>query len=109
MSIVATSACVGGRYVGRDAQTVPQAPTPPQPMQPRKHPADAWGLSPRERQVLESYMVHGVSHIVAKKLFISEKTVEAHLGNARNKAGIERTILLVLAYDRALRAGGFEL
>lgn len=103
MTLHSTSACVGGRHVSA------QALTPVKPQQEgtaalTQHPAVAWGLSDREREVLEAYMVDGLAKTVASKLGVTLKTVEVHLLHARQKAGFTRSIPLVLAYERMRRA-----
>lgn len=105
---VSTSACVGGRHAFPQMhkpaviEVIPEEPKKPQ------HPADEWGLSPREREVLESYMAEGMAKIVAQKLGVSFKTVEVHMCAVRRKARIDRIVPLVLAYERAKRKGNFE-
>jgi DNA-binding CsgD family transcriptional regulator len=68
------------------------------------HPARAWELSPREQQAVELYMVHGNSRLVAPLMGITPKTVEIHLGNAKEKSGFAYLVPMALAYDRALRS-----
>lgn len=103
MTLHSTSACVGGRHVSTQAISA-EKPRPVEPPAPAQHPAVAWGLSDREREVLEAYMEEGIAKTAARKLNIATKTVEIHLGNIREKAGIGRSIALVLAYERMRRA-----
>lgn len=103
MTLHSTSACVGGRHVAAQAIT-PVKSQPEQAAASALHPAVAWGLSSREQEVIEGYMEDGIAKLVARKLGISTKTVEIHLGNIRVKAGIGRSIALVLAYERMRRA-----
>lgn len=100
MTMHSTSACVGGRHApAQAAGAVASGPAYRAP-----HPAVAGELTPREREVIEAYMVDGLAKTVGDKLGITPKTVEVHLGNIREKAGFARSIPLVLAYDRMRRA-----
>jgi FixJ family two-component response regulator len=104
-TLTATSACVGGRYVERNAAH-PSRPAPA-PAAAADVAARGTGfelLSARERQVLELYMQHGMAKLVACDLRIRLKTVEAHLRAVRRKAGIKRMVPLALTYDRLHRA-----
>jgi serine/threonine-protein kinase len=64
-------------------------------------------LSPREREVL-SLVAEGLSnHTIAERLFVNERTVEAHVSQVFAKLGLEsglgthRRVLAVLAFLRA--------
>ncbi len=64
-------------------------------------------LSPREREIL-GLMAEGRTNAgIAKRLWLTEKTVEAHVGSIMSKLGLTqsaddyRRVLAVLAYLRA--------
>lgn len=61
----------------------------------------ASGLTDRERQVLDM-AVHGLTaKQIGARLFISRRTVETHLGRARDKLGVRtKGELIALTYDR---------
>jgi DNA-binding NarL/FixJ family response regulator len=67
-------------------------------------------LTPREREVLE-LMAQGLTNVgIAKRLFLSERTVEAHVRHVLLKLGVpegedaHRRVLAVLAHVAARRA-----
>lgn len=104
MTLHSTSACVGGRHVAAHSDKATTNRQAAHAKSQAMHPADAWELSPREREVIEAYMVDSLAKTVATKLGITPKTVEVHLGNIREKAGFARSIPMVLAYERMRRA-----
>lgn len=59
-------------------------------------------LSPREREVLKELVLGDSKKNIAKKLFISERTLYNHIGNIYDKLGVNNSIE---AYDKALRLG----
>jgi serine/threonine-protein kinase len=65
------------------------------------------GLSPREREVL-ALVAEGYSNrAVAERLFVTDRTVEAHMAQVFSKLGIEesseshRRVLAVLTFLRS--------
>jgi DNA-binding CsgD family transcriptional regulator len=54
----------------------------------RKAPADAYGLSPREREVLDILAEGRTDRDIAARLFISERTVHVHVRRILAKLGV---------------------
>lgn len=101
MTLHATSACVGGRHAPAqaDGSAVQKLSIAAKP----QHPAVAWGLSARERQAVELYIVHGLGKLVAVEMGVTPKTVEIYLCHAKAKSGFSRLVPMAIAYDRAAR------
>jgi DNA-binding NarL/FixJ family response regulator len=66
-------------------------------------PADAYSLTPKERQVLE-LVARGLSNAdIGRELWLSEQTVKFHLTNIYKKLGVaNRTEAARFAYRHAL-------
>ncbi len=58
---------------------------PPPARQPR---SDAFGLTPRESEVLSLLTTGATNRVIARKLFISERTVSVHVSNLLGKLGV---------------------
>jgi DNA-binding CsgD family transcriptional regulator len=54
----------------------------------RKRPADAYGLSPREQEVLDILAEGRTDRDIAARLFISERTVHVHVRRILAKLGV---------------------
>jgi DNA-binding CsgD family transcriptional regulator len=54
----------------------------------RKHPSDAYGLSPREQEVLNILAEGRTDRDIATRLFISERTVHVHVRRILAKLGV---------------------
>ncbi|MGD8485492.1 MAG: LuxR C-terminal-related transcriptional regulator [Chloroflexota bacterium] len=54
----------------------------------RQHPADTYGLSPREREVLDILAEGRTDRDIAARLFISERTVHVHVRRILAKLGV---------------------
>ena len=54
----------------------------------RKRPADAYGLSPREHEVLDILAEGRTDRDIAARLFISERTVHVHVRRILAKLGV---------------------
>ena len=54
----------------------------------RKGPADTYGLSPREREVLNILAEGRTDRDIAARLFISERTVHVHVRRILSKLGV---------------------
>ncbi len=54
----------------------------------RKRPADAYGLSPREQEVLDILAEGRTDRDIASRLFISERTVHVHVRRILSKLGV---------------------
>jgi DNA-binding NarL/FixJ family response regulator len=70
--------------------------------------AEAFGLTPREREVLERLVVGETYSQIAARLFISEKTVSSHVSNILRKTGTTSRIELTTmteAMAASARAG----
>lgn len=70
----------------------PSAPVPP---------ADLSALSAREAQVAQAVAAGKSNKEVAKALFISERTVKAHLGSVFEKLGVRDRLQLALRLSRS--------
>lgn len=54
-------------------------------------------LSSREREILGIVATEGLSHEeIAKRLFLSVKTVRRHIENIKNKLGVNSTVVAVI-------------
>ncbi|MEV0170469.1 response regulator transcription factor [Streptomyces sp. NPDC050803] len=91
----------------RDEETVVDPTIVSTLMRRRRRSDPLHGLSPREREVL-ALVAEGLSNkAVAARLFIAERTVEAHVTSVLQKLGLtdtadaHRRVLVVLAYLRA--------
>lgn len=58
----------------------------------------------RESQVLDALCDLGQTELVAKRLGITTRTVEAHIQRMMNENGFPNRLTLVLAWDRERRA-----
>ena len=54
----------------------------------RKRPTDTYGLSPREREVLNILAEGRTDRDIASRLFISERTVHVHVRRILSKLGV---------------------
>lgn len=63
----------------------------------------AWGLTPREAEVVAALVVHGTAPEVAQHLCIGVTTVRCHIQRARHKADAANATLLAVRFDRAMR------
>lgn len=87
----------GGRYVEpRLLDAIAFAPPAP------AHPA----LSPRERQVLQRLADGQSNSVIARALFLSEKTISSHKANLMLKLGLQNMADLVRYADQHLRVAG---
>lgn len=66
--------------------------------------SDITAISPRESEVLDSVVKHGVYKLVASDLGISRKTVEVHMSRIMRKTAIRNGLLLAVWWDRQKRA-----
>ena len=101
----------GGRWVTLEAEltepgphvpaeiTIVLRPTPPQEMAQLK--AAAYGLTTRERQVVDEVTRGGSTAEIARVLYLSEYTVQEHLQNVFEKVGVSsrRVLLRRLLFD----------
>ena len=87
----------------------PDAPPPPRPPPPR--PADPFGLTPRERQVLELVAGGATNREVGEQLYMSEKTASVHVSRILAKldvrsrteaAGVAHRFGLVASRERSV-------
>lgn len=62
--------------------------------------ADALGLSKRELEVAEIILAGRTTAYAAKKLFVAESTVRAHVHNIYRKAGVHTRMELMDEFDR---------
>jgi DNA-binding CsgD family transcriptional regulator len=58
-------------------------------------------LTQREREMARLVVDRRTNPEIAAELFLSQKTVETHLGNMSNKLGIADRVSLVRAVERA--------
>jgi DNA-binding NarL/FixJ family response regulator len=67
-----------------------------------------WGFTKREIQVLEAVIETGSMLDTAKRLCISDRTVEAHFVNMRAKAELASTYQLIAAFviEKVMAAAG---
>ncbi len=72
---------------------------------PRRGSAPADGLSPRERQVAMATAEGLTNREVAARLFLSEKTVERHLGSVYSKLGLRSRTELTRLIARGAPSG----
>jgi DNA-binding CsgD family transcriptional regulator len=73
----------------------------------RKRPADTYGLSPREREVLNILAEGRTDRDIAARLFISERTVHVHVRRILSKLGVSsRTEAAGVAIRQGLVAEG---
>jgi DNA-binding CsgD family transcriptional regulator len=99
-------AAIAIAYVRRDRSIPTRAPfaavLPPR-SEPTVSPGSLGGagLTDRERQVLDM-TIHGLTaKQIGERLFIGRRTVETHLGRAREKLGVRtKRDLIALTYDR---------
>jgi DNA-binding CsgD family transcriptional regulator len=54
------------------------------------------GLTPREVQVLQLVLAGRTNREIAAEIFVSEKTVEFHLGNIYTKVGVRKRSLAII-------------
>lgn len=66
--------------------------------------SDPWGLTPRQRDVLNALVSTGCNKRVARELGMELKTVEGHMCQIRRAMGVNR-VLAALWWDRWKRAG----
>lgn len=59
-----------------------------------------WPLTPRQIEMLDLLCELGTQKAVARKLGISHKTVESHLGRVRETMGVKTMVPAVLKWDR---------
>jgi DNA-binding NarL/FixJ family response regulator len=73
----------------------------------RRGPSDAYGLSPREHEVLTIVAEGRTDREIAARLFISERTVHVHVRRVLAKLGVaSRTEAAGLAIRQGLVPGG---
>jgi DNA-binding NarL/FixJ family response regulator len=73
----------------------------------RRGPSDAYGLSPREQEVLVIVAEGRTDREIAARLFISERTVHVHVRRILAKLGVaSRTEAAGLAIRQGLVPGG---
>lgn len=69
-------------------------------------PAEEWGLTQRETEVMDAVVeTGGVHKLVARRLGISARTIQAHINNIYDKAGCRVGLLVAIAWDRHRRHG----
>lgn len=56
-------------------------------------------LTPREREVLDLLAHHFMSKEIARKLCISRRTVDGHVSNILQKAGVHTRLQAVRKYE----------
>ncbi|MFL5588306.1 MAG: response regulator transcription factor [Ktedonobacteraceae bacterium] len=79
--------------------TLSSSPSPPQP----QSPAEAMGLTEREREVLRLIVQGRTNSEIATELIISEATVKTHINHIFAKLGLAtRTHAVVLAHQLGL-------
>jgi len=67
--------------------------------------SDRYGLSEREREVLQQVMTGASNKVVARQLDITERTVKAHMSAILNKTGVhDRVELILLAQSEEQKA-----
>lgn len=59
-----------------------------------------WNLTPHQAQALDAIVETGCHKLAARKLFLSEKTIEIHSARARKLIGAPNRVLALLAWDR---------
>ncbi|MFL4476515.1 response regulator transcription factor [Paeniglutamicibacter sp. MACA_103] len=96
--------------LGRVERALGSVPAPgpgtPDAPGPASYPGDGARISPREIQVLRLVATGMTNRMVAKTLFLSEKTVARHLSNIYTKIGVvNRAAATAYAYDRGIAAG----
>lgn len=75
----------------------------PPPTAPTRAPGSDHGLSPRELQVLRLVAAGKTNKLIARELFLSEKTVDRHVSNIFNKLSVSsRAAATAYAYEHAL-------
>jgi DNA-binding CsgD family transcriptional regulator len=87
---------------GRLDLAVPDGPMPTTPPAAAPLPADPYGLSPREREVLALLVEGWTNRQIGAALFISEKTASVHVTHILDKLGVDGR---VAAAGVAVRAG----
>jgi DNA-binding CsgD family transcriptional regulator len=64
---------------------------------------EEWNLTPQQTDVMDTLLECGTLVKAAKKLGIKARSVHMHLWRIKQKAGIDETLLLAVAWDRYSR------
>jgi DNA-binding CsgD family transcriptional regulator len=62
--------------------------------------SNPWGLSQREGEVLMAILMHGSAKVAARNLFISPRTVEAHVHRILPRMSVSTCMQAVVLWDR---------
>lgn len=66
---------------------------------------DPWGLTPRQRDVMDALIQSGCNKRVARELGMEIKTVEGHMWQIKRAMGGADRVLAALKWDRFRREG----